>query len=89
MADLTFMVQSLSSAGTGRVQVSLQQVNPAETAPTAPGQPVIAPQPFYGSNLGLNLTDEEAKGFDVNQVYTLSLTPVAVAKAPTSTVTPA
>ena len=76
MADLTFQVQSLSSAGPDRVNVALVQVdaNPSTTA-----SPVAA-TPFFGANLNLNLSQADAAGYDVNQRYTLSLTPVAAPK---------
>jgi len=64
MANLTFTVQSLSSAGADRVSVNLSQVNPDPA------------QPFYGSNLALNLSQVDASSYIVNTEYILTLTPV-------------
>ena len=64
MANLTFTVQSLSSAGVDRVSVNLSQVNPDPA------------QPFYGSNLALNLSQEDASAYNVNTEYNLVLTAV-------------
>lgn len=75
MTDLSFQVQSLSSAGSGRVTVNLVQVNAPAPSPEpgtfqAPGSGV----PFYSSTLGLNLSQEEAAAFEVNSIYTMTLT---------------
>ena len=64
MANLTFIVQSLSSAGADRVAVNFSQVNPDPA------------QPFYGSNLALNLPQADASIYAVNTEYNLTLTAV-------------
>lgn len=62
MANLTFIVQSLSSAGPDRVAVNLTQLN-SDSA-----------QPFFGSNLSLNLPTADAKTYEINAHYTITLT---------------
>jgi hypothetical protein len=79
MASLVFQVQSMVSAGPDRVNVSLTQVDP--NAAPSNGAPV----PFYGASLNLNLSQDEAASYDVNQRYTLSLTAVAAPSSSTST----
>lgn len=80
MASLVFQVQSMSSAGVDRVNVNLIQVDPNATV----GQPGLPPAPFYGSSLNLNLSQDDAASYDVNQQYTLSLTKAPAAPAASS-----
>lgn len=66
MIRLTFQVNSMSSAGQDRVNVSFTQVT---TTPDPEQPPMYAP----GANLNLNLAQADAAAYDVNGLYTLEL----------------
>jgi len=64
--SITLTVQSTSSAGPDRVNVAFTQVTDAQaTSPT--------PMMMGSTNLNLNLSQDEAAGFVVNDRYTLTL----------------